>query len=266
MYLSIQHDICDIYDQNNMTEINSFDIYPWHKQSVYGTCHEIILQTTWKKIPGGWVTPEIILLNDLKTPQKWRLAFPGPLSLSVAVSNLQVAILARSSREMYQTVCIDWKHFLSRVHILVRPRHFFIREKHPKTIANTESPAWSPAPHDRPRDCSLEWTSDVGKCGHGWAPPTRRTHCDHSGDRLSQNGEQQQFKTRVYTFTPGDALRDTSHRCPWPVKTATMTVYSFTAWKVWFRNYYVAHAFVVFIKINNEELVFNAVPFYFSSA
>ena len=62
-----------------MTEINSFDIYPWHKQSVYGTCQEIILPTTWKKIPSGWVTPEIILLNDLKTPQKWRLAFPRPL-------------------------------------------------------------------------------------------------------------------------------------------------------------------------------------------
>ena len=79
MYLSIQQDICDIYDQNNMTEINSFAIYPWQKQSVYGTCQEIILPTTWKKIPSGWVTPEIILLNDLKTPQKWRLAFPGPL-------------------------------------------------------------------------------------------------------------------------------------------------------------------------------------------
>ena len=38
-----------------------------------------VLPTTWKKIPSGWVTPEIILLNDLKTPQKWRLAFPGPL-------------------------------------------------------------------------------------------------------------------------------------------------------------------------------------------
>ena len=80
MYLSIQQDICDIYYQNNMTEINSFAIYPWQKQSVYGTCQEIILPTTWKKIPSGWVTPEIILLNDLKTPQKWRLAFPGPLS------------------------------------------------------------------------------------------------------------------------------------------------------------------------------------------
>ena len=74
MYLSIYYDICDIYHQNSMTEIKSFDIYPWHKQSVYGTCHEIILPTIWKKIPSGWVTPEIILLNDLKTPQKWRLA------------------------------------------------------------------------------------------------------------------------------------------------------------------------------------------------
>ena len=27
MYLSSYHDICDIYHQNSMTEINSFDIY-----------------------------------------------------------------------------------------------------------------------------------------------------------------------------------------------------------------------------------------------
>ena len=51
-----------------------------------------------------------------------------------------------------------------------------------------------------------------------------------------------------------------------PVNTATVTVHTFTAGKVWFRNYYVCHAFVVCIKINNEELGFNAVPFYFSSA
>ena len=29
------------------------------------------------------------------------------------------------------------------------------------------------------------------------------------------------------------------------VKTATTRVYTFTAWSIWFRNYYVAHAFVV---------------------
>ena len=81
MYLSSYHDICDIYHQNNMTEINSFDIYSWHKQLTYDTCQEIILPTTWKKSPSGWTTPEIILLNDLKTHQKWGLAFPMPLIL-----------------------------------------------------------------------------------------------------------------------------------------------------------------------------------------
>ena len=79
MYLSSYHDICDIYHQNSMTEINSFDIYSWHKQLTYDTCQEIILPTTWKKSPSGWPTPEIILLNDLKTHQKWGLAFPMPL-------------------------------------------------------------------------------------------------------------------------------------------------------------------------------------------
>ena len=79
MYLSSYHDICDIYHQNSMREINSFDIYSWHKQSVYDTCQEIILPTTWKKSPSGWMTPVIILLNDLKTPQKLSLAFPRPL-------------------------------------------------------------------------------------------------------------------------------------------------------------------------------------------
>ena len=84
MYLSSYR---DIYYQNSTTEINSFDIYSWHKQSVYDTCQEIILPTTWKKSPSGWMTPAIILLNDLKTPQKWSLAFPRPLSgLSISRS------------------------------------------------------------------------------------------------------------------------------------------------------------------------------------
>ena len=46
-------------------------------------------------------------------------------------------------------------------------------------------------------------------------------NCGHSGDRLSQNGEKQQ------------------------VKTTTTRVYTFTARKMWFRNYYVAHVFVL---------------------
>ena len=111
MYLSIQQDICDIYDQNNMTEINLFAIYAWQKQSVYGTCQEIILPTTWKKIPSGWVTPEIILLNDLKTPQKWRLAFPGPLTVMIVnwpwLSRIRDSY--RCHRGSFRAVaCIPW--------------------------------------------------------------------------------------------------------------------------------------------------------------
>ena len=44
--------------------------------------------------------------------------------LSVILSKLQVTILARSSREMSQTVDIDWQQFLSRVRVSVRPTHF----------------------------------------------------------------------------------------------------------------------------------------------
>ena len=54
-----------------------------------------------------------------------------------------------------------------------------------------------------------------------------------------------------------------------PVETATMRVFPFTACTMWFRNYYVAYAFVVCVQINNEELFFNAFLFensyYFSS-
>ena len=53
------------------------------------------------------------------------------VSLSVDVRRLQVAILARSPREMSQTDRIVWQYILSRVRISVRPSIFFIREKHP---------------------------------------------------------------------------------------------------------------------------------------
>ena len=43
---------------------------------------------------------------------------------SVAVRKLQVAILAQSSREMSQTVRIDWQYILSRVCVSVRPSNF----------------------------------------------------------------------------------------------------------------------------------------------
>ena len=48
------------------------------------------------------------------------------------MSKLQVAILDRSSREMFQTVHIDLQYILSRVRVSVRRRIFFIREKHQK--------------------------------------------------------------------------------------------------------------------------------------
>ena len=54
--------------------------------------------------------------------------------LSVDFSTLQVAILARSSWEMSETVRIEWKHILSRVRVSVRPSNVFIREKHPKLL------------------------------------------------------------------------------------------------------------------------------------
>ena len=97
------------------------------------------------------------------------------LRLSVAVSKLQVAILARSSREMSQTVRIDWKHF-ARVRVSVRPRYFLIREKQTKAIANTESPAQSP-------ERLFTWMNKRRRsCGHGWVPPTHQTHCNHSSE------------------------------------------------------------------------------------
>ena len=38
MYLSSDIHICDVDHQNSMSEIKSFDIYSWHKHSVYDTC------------------------------------------------------------------------------------------------------------------------------------------------------------------------------------------------------------------------------------
>ena len=68
---------------------------------------------------------------------------------SVEVGKLQVAILARSSREMSQTVLIAWKHILSQVRVSVRPSNFFIREKH-KPSGNRIALA-----------CLFEWNSDA---------------------------------------------------------------------------------------------------------
>ena len=48
---------------------------------------------------------------------------------SVSVRKLQVAILARLSREVSLTVRIVWQHIMSRVRVSVRPGNFFIPEK-----------------------------------------------------------------------------------------------------------------------------------------
>ena len=142
--------------------------------------------------------------------------------------------LARSSRQLSQTVRIYCRSFLSRVRIWVALSNFFIREK-PQKISQKQS---------CPRDCSVEWTSDAGL---GWSLLTHWTgdDCGHSRDWLSQNGEKQQFKM------------------------ATMRVRTLIAWNMWFRNYYVSNMFVVCVKINNGHLFFNAFPFensyYFSS-
>ena len=42
MYLSSDVHICDIDHQDIMTDIHSFDIYFWYKQSFYDTCQDII--------------------------------------------------------------------------------------------------------------------------------------------------------------------------------------------------------------------------------
>ena len=123
---------------------------------------------------------------------------------SVGVSKLQVAIIARSSRVMFQTVRIDWKHILSRVRVSVRPSNCFIREKHPK-LSRIPS---------RPRQCLFEWSSDLPLFdGHGRSIASDKVGAYMSGDnsdhigpsavRLSQNGEMQQVKTattRYYTM------------------------------------------------------------------
>ena len=73
---------------------------------------------------------------------------------SVAVSKLQVAIIARSSREMSLTLRIDWKHFLSRVRVSVRPRNgFHTRKTHksyreclsnaPVTVDRSPATTWA---------------------------------------------------------------------------------------------------------------------------
>ena len=60
--------------------------------------------------------------------------------MSVGISKLQVAILARFSREMYRTVRFDSKHFLSGLRVSVRPSNF-VYAKNTQNLGETGSPA-----------------------------------------------------------------------------------------------------------------------------
>ena len=61
------------------------------------------------------------------------------LSLSVGVRKLQVAILARSSREISLTVRMVWQYILSRVCVSVRPS-IFLYEKNTQNLGETGPP------------------------------------------------------------------------------------------------------------------------------
>ena len=119
--------------------------------------------------------------------------------------------------------------------------------------------------HVGPTSCH-ELASQFGKAFFN----TRKTHKNYREDRHSRNCLLNEPATPVTmpsrlnrqrlvvgaattaVILSGDRLRQNSEKQQ--VKTATMRVYTFTAWTMWFRNYYVAYAFVVCVKINNEEL------------
>ena len=60
------------------------------------------------------------------------------MCLSVAVRSLHTAVLARSAREISQTVRIDCHSFLSRVHISVRPNTFSMGENRKKNECSVD--------------------------------------------------------------------------------------------------------------------------------
>ena len=82
----------------------------------------------------------------------------------VGVRKLQIAILARSSREMSLTVRIVWQYILSRV----RPSIFFIFEKHSKPRGNRAASASVYFNGQQPAIV----TSGAGR--HGWLAQTHQ--------------------------------------------------------------------------------------------
>ena len=121
---------------------------------------------------------------------------------------LQVAIIARLSREMSLTVRIVGQYILARVRVSIRPSIFLFA----KNIQNYSEYRVAHA------SVQLTRTSDAGNCGHGSSPPTSRNGNELSGDnilwsRLIASGpserrqhERRQLRTKrrqrgVYTFT-----------------------------------------------------------------
>ena len=94
-----------------------------------------------------------ILLNDYAL----HLYYIIPLK-SVEVSKLQVAILALSSREMYQTVRIVCKHILSHKLASQFGLAIFLFAKNTQNLGKP----------DRPRLCLFEWSSDARAANIGF--------------------------------------------------------------------------------------------------
>ena len=105
--------------------------------SVAAACIRYPQATTTVLINGFY--PEYGPLISVKTHYKRVVSTHNIYTIiclkSVVVRKLQVAILARSPREMSQTDRIVWKHILSRVRVSVKPRICFICGKKP--IVNT---------------------------------------------------------------------------------------------------------------------------------
>ena len=93
---------------------------------------------------------------------------------SVGVRKLQVAIIARLSREMSLTVRIVWQYILSPVRVSIRPSIFL----YAKNIQNYCEYRVSHA------SGQLNRTSEAGNCGHGSTPPTRRSGNELSCDNI----------------------------------------------------------------------------------
>ena len=128
----------------------------WH--SVYDKCR-------WRTNIHGNVRNILHKLYCLQT------IYSIILHKSVAVRKLQIAILARSSREMSQTIRIDWHSLLSRVRISVRPRNFVIAMK----CYTDQRMRWRRPTGRRPR-----WWSTSGSWMSRSLSPTVPSHCPGS--------------------------------------------------------------------------------------